>query len=223
MPHPLLIVSQSDYLMVVDTNSNTEWQTVQIQINSWQLKIRWLLKKPTDQDLNCLQRQRISRFSRTRVNSLFPCCFSVPLLLFICMLHCRYFSVLKLAVFIPILWWQFKATRDHSVLWSFFPNPCMFKHGDWPNSLTHFMLKYLNFMVAHNKRSLPNIPSKKLLDISDMILVTHLIYGTTWGWLLDLFSKMIAISAYPAEPCESHWVVDTLKVVSYICRDYSEA
>ena len=40
---------------------NTEWQTVQIQIS-------WLLKKPTDLDLHCLQRQVISGFSRTRVN-----------------------------------------------------------------------------------------------------------------------------------------------------------
>ena len=39
-PHPLLIFSQSDYLIqVVDTNSHTERQTVQIQI-SW-------LQKPT--------------------------------------------------------------------------------------------------------------------------------------------------------------------------------
>ena len=37
MPHPLLIVSQSDHLIqVVDTYSHTEWQTVQIQI-SWLL------------------------------------------------------------------------------------------------------------------------------------------------------------------------------------------
>ena len=35
MPHQVLIFSQSDYLIqVVDMNSNTEWQTVQIQI-SW--------------------------------------------------------------------------------------------------------------------------------------------------------------------------------------------
>ena len=61
MPCPLLIFSRSDYLIhVVDTNSNTEWQTVQIQIS-------WLLKKPTDLDLHCLQRQGISGFSRTRV------------------------------------------------------------------------------------------------------------------------------------------------------------
>ena len=60
MPHPLLIFSQSDYLLpVVDTYWQTEWQTVQIQI-SW-------LYKPTDLDLHCLQRQNISGFSRTRV------------------------------------------------------------------------------------------------------------------------------------------------------------
>ena len=50
-----------DYLIqVFDTNSNAERQTVQIQIS-------WLLKKPTDLDLHCLQRQNISGFSRTRV------------------------------------------------------------------------------------------------------------------------------------------------------------
>ena len=39
MQHPLLIVSQSDHLIhVVDTSSNTEWQTVQIQI-SWLLHL----------------------------------------------------------------------------------------------------------------------------------------------------------------------------------------
>ena len=33
MPRPFLIFSQSDYLIqVADTNSNTEWQTMQIQI-----------------------------------------------------------------------------------------------------------------------------------------------------------------------------------------------
>ena len=62
MPHPLPISSQSDYLMqVVDINSLTEWQTVQIQIS-------WLLKKPTDLDLHCLQRQGMSECSRTRIN-----------------------------------------------------------------------------------------------------------------------------------------------------------
>ena len=60
MPHPLLIYSQSDNLIqVVDTNSHTKWQTVQIQIS-------WLLQKPTDLDLHCLQ-NGISGFSRTKV------------------------------------------------------------------------------------------------------------------------------------------------------------
>ena len=50
MPRPLLIFNQPDYLIqVVDTNSNTEWQT--------------------DLDLHCLQRQDISGFSRTRIRS----------------------------------------------------------------------------------------------------------------------------------------------------------
>ena len=62
MPCPLLIFSQSDYLIkVVDTNSNTEWQTVQIQVSCF-------FQKPTDLDLHCLQMQAISGFSRTRVN-----------------------------------------------------------------------------------------------------------------------------------------------------------
>ena len=61
MPHLLLIVSQSDYLIqVIDTNSNTEWQTVQIHIS-------WLLQKPTNLNLHCLLRQGIPGFSRTRV------------------------------------------------------------------------------------------------------------------------------------------------------------
>ena len=65
MPRPLLIFGQSDYLLqVVNTNSNTEWQTVQIQIS-------WLLQKPTDLDLHCLQRQGMSWFSRTRVKNIF--------------------------------------------------------------------------------------------------------------------------------------------------------
>ena len=34
-----------------------------------QIQISWLLKKPTDLDLHCLQRQSISGFSRTRVKS----------------------------------------------------------------------------------------------------------------------------------------------------------
>ena len=62
MPHPFLIVSQSDsFIQIVDRTSHTEWQTVQIQIS-------WFLQKPTDLDLDCLQRQDISGFSRTRIN-----------------------------------------------------------------------------------------------------------------------------------------------------------
>ena len=40
----------------VAINSHTKWQTMQIQIS-------WLLKKPTDLDLLCLQRQGISGLS----------------------------------------------------------------------------------------------------------------------------------------------------------------
>ena len=54
MSHPLIIISQSDSLIkIVDINSDTKWQTVQVQIS-------WLLQKPTDLDLHCLQRQDIS-------------------------------------------------------------------------------------------------------------------------------------------------------------------
>ena len=61
MSHPLLIFSQSEHLIqLVDINSHTRWQTVHIQIS-------WLLKKPTDLALHCLQRQDISGFSMTRV------------------------------------------------------------------------------------------------------------------------------------------------------------
>ena len=35
-----------------------------------QIQIGWLLKKPTDLDLHCLQRQCISGFSRTRVKQI---------------------------------------------------------------------------------------------------------------------------------------------------------
>ena len=62
LPHPLLIFSQSDYLIqIADINSHTEWQTVQIHIS-------WLLQKPNDVDLHCLQMQGISRLSKIRVN-----------------------------------------------------------------------------------------------------------------------------------------------------------
>ena len=63
-PCPFLTVNQSDYLIhIVDINSHTEWQTVQMQIS-------WLLQKPTDLDLHCLQRQGISGFSSARVKSM---------------------------------------------------------------------------------------------------------------------------------------------------------
>ena len=45
-------------LEVVNTNSHIEWQTVQIQIS-------WLVKKPTELDLHCLQRQGISESARS--------------------------------------------------------------------------------------------------------------------------------------------------------------
>ena len=63
MPCPLLIVSQSDPLIqIVDIDSHTKWQTADSdQLASSEVK------KPTDLDLHCLQRQGISRFSRTRV------------------------------------------------------------------------------------------------------------------------------------------------------------
>ena len=49
MPCPFQIFSQSNSLIqIVDINSHSEWQTVQIQIS-------WLLQKPTDLDLHCLQ------------------------------------------------------------------------------------------------------------------------------------------------------------------------
>ena len=58
MPRPLLISSQSDYLIrVFDRNTHIWWQTVQIQIS-------WLLQKPTDLDLHCLLRQGMSCSAR---------------------------------------------------------------------------------------------------------------------------------------------------------------
>ena len=49
MPRPILIFSQSGYLFhIVAINLHTWWQTVQIQIS-------WLLQKPTDLELLCLQ------------------------------------------------------------------------------------------------------------------------------------------------------------------------
>ena len=83
IPHPLLIVSQSDNLIQVgDTSSNTYQETVPIQIS-------WLLLKPTDLDLHCFQRQGVSRDHQDRFKLskilfhpflayclLFPSCFS---------------------------------------------------------------------------------------------------------------------------------------------------
>ena len=49
MPHLCLIFSQSDYLIqIFAIELHPWWQTVQIQIS-------WLLQKPTDLDLHCLQ------------------------------------------------------------------------------------------------------------------------------------------------------------------------
>ena len=73
MPHPLPILSQSDFLtQVVDTNSNTEWHTVQIQIS-------WLLQKSTDLDLHCLLRQVMPCSAREGLTTFrsFPCMGSV--------------------------------------------------------------------------------------------------------------------------------------------------
>ena len=42
MPRPLLIASQSEVLIqIVDTNSHTEWQTVEFQI-SWRSHLNWI-------------------------------------------------------------------------------------------------------------------------------------------------------------------------------------
>ena len=47
MSRPFIILNQSDSLIqVVDLNSDTKCQTVQIQIS-------WLLQKPTDLDQHC--------------------------------------------------------------------------------------------------------------------------------------------------------------------------
>ena len=51
MPCPLVIVSHSvRWINIVNTNSQTKQQTMQIQIS-------WLLQKPTDLDQHCLQRK----------------------------------------------------------------------------------------------------------------------------------------------------------------------
>ena len=61
LPRPLLISSQSNYLIQTnDINLYSKRQTEQIQIS-------WLVNKPADLDLHSLQRQGISRLSMTRV------------------------------------------------------------------------------------------------------------------------------------------------------------
>ena len=64
MPQSRLIFSQSDYLIqIIDTNSHTKLQTVQIKI-SW-------LQKPTDPDLHCLQSQGKSGSADLGLNSFY--------------------------------------------------------------------------------------------------------------------------------------------------------
>ena len=52
MPHPHLILAPDYLIQEFDINIHTEWLTVHI-------KISYLLQKPTDLDLHCLQRQSI--------------------------------------------------------------------------------------------------------------------------------------------------------------------
>ena len=100
MPHPFQIFSQLDYLIqIIDINSHTEWQTVQIQIS-------WLLQKPTDLDLHCLQRQGISGFSRTRDNMIVDSSTCVSILssvavIFLCLQHWKVDGSILLLLFIP--------------------------------------------------------------------------------------------------------------------------
>ena len=60
MPRPLQNFSRSEYGLLLSIYSHTSWQIVQFQIS-------WLLQKPADLDLHCLQRQGTSGFRRTRV------------------------------------------------------------------------------------------------------------------------------------------------------------
>ena len=74
-------------------------QTVQIQIS-------WLLQKPTDLDLHCLQRQDISGFSRTRVNMLL-CRSQLQIIGVSIKISFSYFSmkyVLDTTHFVTVLW-----------------------------------------------------------------------------------------------------------------------
>ena len=79
MPCPLLISSQSDYLIrVFDRNSHIKWQTVNIQIC-------WLFQKPTDLDLHCLLRQGMLCLARERLTVSSWCSFKIKqVLLGIC-------------------------------------------------------------------------------------------------------------------------------------------
>ena len=78
MSCPLIILSQSDSLIqIVDIDSDTKWQTVQIQ-------------KPIDLDLHCLQKQGISRPSRIRVN--------LP------MVDCSYVNIMRASSTISVMY-----------------------------------------------------------------------------------------------------------------------
>ena len=50
--------------LLVDINLHSYWPTVHIQIS-------WLLRKPTNLELHCLQRHGISGFSKRRVQTIF--------------------------------------------------------------------------------------------------------------------------------------------------------
>ena len=106
MPRPYQIFSQSDYLIqIVDINSHSDWQTVQIQIS-------WLLQKPTDLDLHCLQRQGISGLSRTRVNVYVP--FVFPYLF----VWYNFSTILKMFWFLQTInnYTVFQAINSHQYL-----------------------------------------------------------------------------------------------------------
>ena len=67
MSRPFPIPWRSVFLVrseVLGMCSHTQWQAVRIVI-------RWLLQRPTNLDLHCLQRQGMFGFSRTRFNSLY--------------------------------------------------------------------------------------------------------------------------------------------------------
>ena len=79
-----------------------------------QIQISWLLKKPTDLDLHCLQKQGISGFSRTRVNIVVFFTFFV--------FHLLYFDIVW-SVFLSAHWRLIGLGRYPC--WSDFPGcPC---------------------------------------------------------------------------------------------------